>query len=303
MCDQENVSVLSGRPPNMLECASFLSRLMFLWPYDLINRGIDHPIQEMDLPDVLKEDSSIYNLKMMEHIWETEKERCQWESFGSRKKRPCLHRALLIHYLTSTWEVQLLTALVCLAEVGQAVSLVFLIQTFTSTSSEKNNSKLSYIFAAVLVLICLTVLLGTHTLYFKTWHKGMKYRTSAVAAIYAKSLRLPTIGAHLNSGKIVNLATNDVERFLLASVMVSFLWWGPVQAIVVLFIGLNIIGRAFIAWYALLLVIGVLQLFLGRSFALYRSKVTKNIHKASYYFFLREGGSSISVLPNCFFSI
>jgi hypothetical protein len=85
--------------------------------------------------------------------------------------------------------------------------------------------------------------------------------------------------------------------------MVSFLWWGPVQAIVVLFIGLNIIGRAFIAWYALLLVIGVLQLFLGRSFALYRSKVTKNIHEASYYFFLREGGSSISVLPNCFFSI
>jgi len=102
----------------------------------------------------------------------------------------------------------------------------------------------------------------------------MQYRTSAVAAIYAKSLRLPSIGGSTLSGKIVNLATNDVERFILSCCMFSFLFWGPAQAIAVLGIGLKIIGPAFIAGYVLLLVIVALQFFLGKSFAFYRSKVS-----------------------------
>jgi len=101
----------------------------------------------------------------------------------------------------------------------------------------------------------------------------MQYRTSAVAAIYAKSLRLPSIGGSTPSGKIVNLATNDVERFILSCVMISYLFWGPAQAIAVLGIGLKIVGPAFVAGYVLLLVIVALQFFLGKSFAFYRSKI------------------------------
>ena len=103
----------------------------------------------------------------------------------------------------------------------------------------------------------------------------MQYRISAVAAIYAKSLRLPSIGGSTPSGKIVNLATNDVERFILSCVMISYLFWGPAQAIAVLGIGLKIVGPAFVAGYVLLLVIVALQFFLGKSFAFYRSKVSK----------------------------
>jgi len=102
----------------------------------------------------------------------------------------------------------------------------------------------------------------------------MQYRISAVAAIYAKSLRLPSIGSSTQSGKIVNLATNDVERFILSCCMFPFLFWGPAQAIAVLGIGLKIIGPAFVAGYVLLLVIVALQFFLGKSFAFYRSKVS-----------------------------
>ena len=101
----------------------------------------------------------------------------------------------------------------------------------------------------------------------------MQYRISALAIIYDKSLRLPSVGGSTSSGKIVNLASNDVERFLMACIMISYLFWGPVQAIAVLIVGLRIIGPAFIAGYAFLLVIVALQFFLGKSFAFYRSKV------------------------------
>jgi len=81
------------------------------------------------------------------------------------------------------------------------------------------------------------------------------FQISALAIIYDKSLRLPSVGGSTSSGKIVNLASNDVERFLMACIMISYLFWGPVQAIAVLIVGLKIIWPAFIAGYAFLLVI------------------------------------------------
>ena len=266
---ESNFSI--NRPPNNLASASFLSRLLFLWPYEVIRTGLDRPLQEADLPDVLPEDSSKYNLELMERIWRNEQERCQNVSRKGNKKRPSLHRALLMHYITTMWDTQVQIALVLGAQVVQAVALGFLIQTFSNSSGDTAQG---YIFAGILVLCGLVILLTNHNLYFKTWRKGMQYRISAVAAIYSKSLRLPSVsGQAIPSGKIVNLATNDVERFLLACVMISYLFWGPVQALAVLGVGLKVIGPAFIAGYAVLLVIVVLQFYLGRRFAVLRSKV------------------------------
>lgn len=265
----------NNRPPNRFLTASFLSRLFFLWPYDLIQRGLEHPpITELDLPDVVPQDSSQYNLTVIEQLWEKEQKR--------RRGRPNLHRALLQHYISTMWDTQILTGIVCSAQIGQALALGYFIQSFsttsTSSSSSTSNSYYSgYIYATILVSFGAIVLLACHTLYFKTWHKGMQYRISAVAILYAKSLRLPSVVTSttnlIPSGKVVNLATNDVERFLLACIMISYLWWGPLQALAVLWVGLYIIGPAFLAGYLLLLIIVALQFVLGKSFAYYRSKV------------------------------
>lgn len=264
------------RPPNTFQGASFLSRLLFLWPYDLIQRGqrLQRPITEMDLPQVLKEDSSSYNLCIIEQLWEHEQKRCACSS----KKRPNLHRALFYHYISTMWDTQILAAIVCAAQVCQAIALGYFIQSFSPNTSKSAGPRyLPYIYAALLVFFGGVVLLTSHTLYFKTWRKGMQYRISAVAIIYAKSLRLPStsssVGTNTSSGRVVNLATNDVERFLLACIMLNYLWWGPIQAIAVLIAGIYIIGPAFIAGYVLLLLIVVLQFILGKSFAVYRSKV------------------------------
>ncbi len=89
------------RPPNTFQGASFLSRILFLWPYDLIQRGqrLHRPITEMDLPQVLKEDSSNYNLGIIEQLWEYEQKRS-----SKNKQRPNLHRALLYHYISTMWD-------------------------------------------------------------------------------------------------------------------------------------------------------------------------------------------------------
>ena len=141
----------SNRPPNTFASASFLSRLLFLWPYALIRKGLYHPIEECDLPDVLPEDTSQYNLEVFEKVWQQEKERCRKKSEKTGiKSQPNLHRALLLHYSNTMWDTQVLTGLVCFAQVGQAITLGYLIQTFSSTSSSASTNR-GYIYAAILV--------------------------------------------------------------------------------------------------------------------------------------------------------
>ena len=121
----------------------------------------------------------------------------------------------------------------------------------------------------------------------------MQYRISSIAAVYDKSLRLnstsateqlssssrkdkssSTTTATASSGKIVNIATNDVERFLMASLFVSYLFWAPLQSLAILGLGWFVIGWPFAAGYGLMLFCFVpLQLWLMKKFAFMRSKI------------------------------
>jgi ATP-binding cassette, subfamily C (CFTR/MRP), member 4 len=103
----------------------------------------------------------------------------------------------------------------------------------------------------------------------------MQLRIATVAAIYSKSLRLSSIGGSLStsSGQLVNLASNDVERFLFGSLFLPYLFWGPLEAIVILIIGILRIGPSFAAGYAVLFIFVPLQFVLSNQFATIRSQV------------------------------
>ena len=71
----------------------------------------------------------------------------------------------------------------------------------------------------------------------------------------------------------MNIASNDVDRFVIASVTAPYLLWGPLEAIAVLLVGLRILGPAFVAGYVLLFFFIPLQFYLSKRFAGLRSKV------------------------------
>jgi ATP-binding cassette subfamily C (CFTR/MRP) protein 4 len=51
----------------------------------------------------------------------------------------------------------------------------------------------------------------------------------------------------------MNLASNDVERFLLAALFISHVFWSPIQSIAILVVGWLSLGQAFGAGFALLI--------------------------------------------------
>ena len=130
----------------------------------------------------------------------------------------------------------------------------------------------------------------------------MQYRIASIAAIYDKSLRLKSTSnaeqltssrspksndatiaektkplqqsASTTSGQIVNIATNDVERFLLASLFASYIFWAPLQSLAILGLGWYVIGWSFAAGFGLLIFGFVpLQLWLSKNFAMLRTKI------------------------------
>jgi ABC-type multidrug transport system fused ATPase/permease subunit len=102
----------------------------------------------------------------------------------------------------------------------------------------------------------------------------IQLRIGAVAAIYFKSLKLDSVGGSktVTAGELSNLASNDVERFLFASLFLTYLVWAPLEMLAVLFVGIRHLGPAFAAGYGVLFTFVLAQFFLGQQFAKFRSR-------------------------------
>jgi len=106
----------------------------------------------------------------------------------------------------------------------------------------------------------------------------MQLRIGAVGAIFSKSLRLRSVGGgernDVPSGQIMNLVSNDVERFLMTALFGSYAIWSPLQAVAILVLGIFIMGPAFAVGVAILMFGFVpMQFYLSKQFAVLRSKV------------------------------
>lgn len=260
------------RPANAFATASLFSKLFFIWPYPLLRLGMRQTLTDADLPAGLPNDSSAHSLRYFQRLWEREQMEAQQHPQHRRRghpQKPSLRRALARDYFLSVWYAQPLMALAAAAKVCQAVTLGKLIEFF-----EGNNDR-GYLYAGLLVVCGAIILFEHHHLFYLTWRKGMQLRIACVAAIYDKSVRLGSIqsASSMSYGRIMNLASNDVERFLNAALFINYLHWSPILALAVLCAGYMLLGPSFAAGFALLILVFIpLQVYLGGMFAHYRSK-------------------------------
>jgi ATP-binding cassette, subfamily C (CFTR/MRP), member 4 len=287
----------SQRPPNPLKDASLWSRLTFAWAYDpLLAVGSKRPLEEVDLPELDLVDTSQYQLRRLEQLWQ------------QQEKPTSLGRALLRDYFRSTWLAQVLLVIQMVSRIGQAIALGYLLQTFdekTNNNDDNNDSNIvvtsGFFWAAVLIVCGALSFPAKQLQFFETYRKGMQTRVGLVAAIYAKTLRLPfavgvghgtptssnvndeKAGKRNNKGsssspsssvQVTNLASNDVERFLNTSVASIYLIYGPLEAIAIVLVGVYTVGPSFAAGLVFLVAVLLpLQFYLSRKFVRLRSKV------------------------------
>ncbi|CAB9519042.1 Multiple drug resistance-associated protein-like transporter 1 [Seminavis robusta] len=250
------------RPANPLTVASQFSKWFFLWAWPLLELGSTRPLQEEDLPHVPEEDSSRANLHSIQSLLH--------ENNNSTTPKS-LFRILARHYLRTTGFAQLLLATSMISRLIQVLALRTLLNQLDD--QEGGDAHMAYGAAAVMVVCGFVTFTAKQRQFFITYRTGMQLRIGLIANIYHKSFQLPSVNS-VSAGQVTNLASNDVERFLMACVTGLYLVYGPLEAMLILGIGVSMMGWSFAAGFGLFMgVLLPLQFHLSHQFATLRAQV------------------------------
>uniref|UniRef100_A0A4W4ELG6 Multidrug resistance-associated protein 4 n=1 Tax=Electrophorus electricus TaxID=8005 RepID=A0A4W4ELG6_ELEEL len=131
----------------------------------------------------------------------------------------------------------------------------------------------AYGYAAGVSISSLGLALLHHLYFYHVQRAGMKIRIAMCHMIYKKALSLSSVAmVHTTTGQIVNLLSNDVNRFDEVTIFLHFLWVGPLQAAAVIGLLWQEIGPSCLAGMAVLIFLMPLQTLFGQLFSKFRSK-------------------------------
>ena len=102
--------------------------------------------------------------------------------------------------------------------------------------------------------------LTTHPYFFELQLTGMKLRVASCSLLYRKALKLSnTALGQTTVGQMVNLLSNDVNRFDTTVLFNHYLWAGPLQLTIITVLLCQKIGPSALVGAALLIAAVPLQ--------------------------------------------
>uniref|UniRef100_A0A8C2DMC4 Cystic fibrosis transmembrane conductance regulator n=1 Tax=Cyprinus carpio TaxID=7962 RepID=A0A8C2DMC4_CYPCA len=220
---------------------------------------------------VIKEDYNCFTKSYFSlcHYWDQEVEKATKEL-----RTPKLTKAIIRCYWRSYAVLGVFTLTEEVIKVIQPVFLGKLIQYFERYDPD-NMAALyeAYGYAAGVSLSTLGLALLHHLYFYHVQRAGMKIRIAMCHMIYKKALCLSaTAMGQTTTGQIVNLLSNDVNKFDELTIFLHFLWVGPLQAAAVIGLLWQEIGASCLAGMAVLIFLMPLQTMFGKLFSKYRSK-------------------------------
>ncbi|XP_048764978.2 ATP-binding cassette sub-family C member 4-like isoform X2 [Ostrea edulis] len=257
---------LKHHNPNPILTANPLSKLLFWWMNPIFKIGYKRRLEVDDMYNVTNEDSSEELGKKLEREWHIEVEKKEKEN-KSPSLFKCILRIFGLHYA-------LLGVIVFIEEVTKVIQPLLLgqlIRYFTPKSTITQTD--AYLYAMGISLSAIILAIAHHPYFFTVQRIGMQIRVACCSLLYRKALRLSNkaIG-QTTTGQIVNLMSNDVNRFDTAVMFIHYLWIGPSQAIFVLVILWIELGPSALAGFAVLLCLVPVQSLMGKLFAKLRHK-------------------------------
>uniref|UniRef100_A0AAQ4NUK3 Multidrug resistance-associated protein 4 n=1 Tax=Gasterosteus aculeatus aculeatus TaxID=481459 RepID=A0AAQ4NUK3_GASAC len=131
----------------------------------------------------------------------------------------------------------------------------------------------AYSFALGISLATISLSVLHHLYFYHVQRAGMKIRVAMCHMIYRKALCLNSKAlAKTTTGQIVNLLSNDVNKFDELTLYLHFLWIGPVQAATVTLLLLYAIGPSCLAGMAVFFVLMPVQTMFGQLFSTLRAE-------------------------------
>ncbi|XP_019910634.2 multidrug resistance-associated protein 4-like isoform X2 [Esox lucius] len=254
---------------NPSSTANPLSKIFFCWLNPLFRIGCKRRLEEHDMYKVLPEDGSERLGEDLQWYWDQEVQRAAKDLCT-----PKLTKALIACFWRSYSLIGVYTLIEEIIKVIQPVLLGKLIQYFERYDPEDLAGLYEACGYAAGISLCTLGLAAMHHLYFyHVQRAGMKIRVAMCHMIYRKALCLnSTALGQTTTGKIVNLLSNDVNKFDEVTVFLHFLWVGPLQAAAVLMLLWYEIGPSCLAGMAVLVFLMPVQTLFGRFFSSLRGE-------------------------------
>ncbi|KAL1021945.1 hypothetical protein UPYG_G00020230 [Umbra pygmaea] len=254
---------------NPLATANVFSRLFFCWLNPLFSIGYKRRLEEDDMYKLLPEDGSEKLGEELQRYWDQEVQKAAKEL-----RPPKLTKVIIQCYWKPYAVLGVFTLIEEVIKVIQPVFLGKVIQYFESYDPNDMDALYAALgFAAGVSLTTLILAIMHHLYFYHVQRAGMKIRVAMCHMIYRKALSLSsTAMGKTTTGQIVNLLSNDVNKFDEVTIFLHFLWAGPLQAAAVLGLLWSEIGPSCLAGMAVLLILMPTQIMFGRLFSKFRSK-------------------------------
>ncbi|XP_053272848.1 ATP-binding cassette sub-family C member 4 [Pleuronectes platessa] len=253
---------------NPMVTAGVWSKMLFWWLNPLFRTGYKRRLEEQDMFRVIPEDSSENLGQEMQRYWDHEIQKASKEM-----RTPNLGKAIILCHWKPYALLGLFTVVEEIIKVTQPILLGKMIQYFEfydPNDSQAFHDALGYAAGLSLFAIILAVL--HHFYFYQLQRVGSKIRVALCHMVFKKALRLNNHAmGKTTTGQIVNLLSNDVNKFDDMTIFLHFLWVGPLQAAVVVGLLWVEIGPSCLAGMVVLLFLMPMQSLFGRFFSKYRT--------------------------------
>ncbi|KAM6945546.1 ATP-binding cassette sub-family C member 4 [Aplochiton taeniatus] len=254
---------------NPVATANLLSQVFFCWLNPLFRIGYKRRLEEDDMYNVLPEDRSEHVGGELQSLWDHEVQKAAKEL-----RPPNLSKVIIKCYWKPYAVIGIFTLIEEAVKVVQPVllgKLILYFEMYDPQDTYKLNEAYGY---AAGVCLCTLFLCVVHHLYFyHVQRAGMKIRVAMCHMIYRKALCLSSAAmGNTTTGQIVNLLSNDVNKFDEVTIFTHYLWVGPLQAVTVVALLWQEIGPSCLAGMVVLVFLMPLQTVFGRLFSKFRSK-------------------------------
>ncbi|XP_033954626.1 ATP-binding cassette sub-family C member 4-like [Pseudochaenichthys georgianus] len=254
---------------NPAASAGLVSKIFFWWLNPLFRIGYKRKLEEEDMYDVLTEDRSKNLGQDLRRYWDAEIQKATKEL-----RPPSLTKCIIKCYWKPYGVLGIFTLIEEVIKVVQPVFLGKMIIYFENYDPEDMVALYETLGYAAGLSVCSIGLALLHHLYFyHVQRTGMKIRVAMCHMIYNKALCLSSSAmGKTTTGQIVNLLSNDVNKFDDVTIFLHFLWVGPLQAAVVVGLLWMEIGPSCLAGMVVLMILMPMQTMFGRLFSKFRSK-------------------------------
>ncbi|XP_068628826.1 ATP-binding cassette subfamily C member 4-like [Battus philenor] len=247
------------KQPTAKESPGVIQRLFFFWTFPYFYNGNRRDLEEYDLvPAKSKYNSKIVGDKL-ERNWLLEEAAAK-----AAGRKPSFIKTLVKTFFWSFMPGGIIQLLSAAIKTGTPLLFSELLS-YWSVNSTTTRLTATYYALGMIIGNWIAAFLGHHG-NFLCQQFGMKLRIAISSLMFRKIMRMNN-GAlgETTAGKVVNILSNDLQRFDLAFLFLHYVWIIPLQLAAVCYLGYLQAGIAAIIGLAALLIIALpIQGGLGR---------------------------------------